>query len=226
MQGDGFTEHERTVSFAERDDPTLAPLVASIAAGDQNALAALFDRCFDRVYQIARRIVRDDADAEEVGVEVFHQVWRTAATFDPARGSAWSWLASMAWSRAIDRRRRRRAAEATLVLHPEDGGKSYTHREDPLQQRWFEALEANRSLREAVECLTAAQRTVLGLAYFEGLSHAEIAAETGLALGTVKSHVRRGLEALRVQLDGGAKGPKRSVASDHVSCPDGVRDVG
>lgn len=226
MQRDGFREHERTVSVAERDDATLAPLVASIAAGDEAALAALFDRCFDRVYQIARRIVRDDADAEEVGVEVFHQVWRTAATFDPARGGAGSWLASMAWSRAIDRQRRRRPVEATLVLHPEDGGGSYTDREDPLQQRWFEALDANRSLREAVECLTAAQRTVLGLAYFEGLSHAEIAAETGLALGTVKSHARRGLEALRVHLGGGATGLKPAVASGHASGPDGARDLG
>lgn len=226
MQGDGFTEHERTVPVAERDDATLAALVASIAAGDQAALAALFDRCFDRVYQIARRIVRDDADAEEVGVEVFHQVWRTASAFDPARGSAWAWLASMAWSRSIDRHRRRRAAEATLVLHPEDSRDSYTDREDPLQQRWFDALDANRSLRAAVEGLTPPQRTVLGLAYFEGLSHAEIAAETGLALGTVKSHARRGLESLRSHFGGGGIGVKPAEAPGQPAGRDDARDLG
>lgn len=187
----------------------LSTLVASMASGSEAALAKLFDLCFDRVYGIAFRILSDPADAEEVAVEVFHWVWRSARDFDPSRGSVEAWLATIAWSRAIDRRRRIRNPLAGNGAHPPDPPGAYTEHEDFAQRRWFDAFEANRVLTAAVSTLSAAQRLVLGLAYFEGLSHAEIANETGLPLGTVKSHARRAIETLRgaIGTGGGGSGP-------------------
>jgi RNA polymerase sigma-70 factor (ECF subfamily) len=200
-------------------DP-LAGLVAAIAEGREPALAELFDRCFDRVYGIACRILRVPADAEEVAVEVFHQVWRHARHFDAARGSVEAWLAAIAWSRAIDRRRRTREAVDDPSAHPDGARPTYVDHEDFAQRRWFEAFEANRVLAAAVSSLSVPQRVVLGLAFFEGLSHEEIARETGMPLGTVKSHVRRGLDALRGAVGrptpGGADGSARERVEPEV----------
>ncbi len=187
----------QTSAVFESADLVLAALVSSMVAGSEGALAELFDRCFDRVYGIVFRVLRNGADAEEVAMEVFHQAWRSAHTYDAARGTVTAWLAAIAWSRATDRRRRVRGAADGMGLHPSTADASYQDHEDLAQCRWFEAFEANRTLSTAVRALSSAQRLVLGLAYFEGLSHSEIAKETGLPIGTVKSHARRGIEVLR-----------------------------
>lgn len=186
----------------------LTLLMAEVAAGSEAALAGLFDRCFDQVYGIAYRILADPADAEEVAVEVFHRAWQCARDFDPGRGSVKAWLAAIAWSRAIDRRRRARDSSIHGDSHPRGAVDAYSDHEDLAQRRWFEAFEANQELTAAVSALSGAQRLVLGLAYFEGLSHAEIAKETGMPLGTVKSHARRAMEVLRGAIERSAPVPQ------------------
>jgi RNA polymerase sigma-70 factor (ECF subfamily) len=210
MDHDEPARNDRTRSSSDAT-LDLPMLVAAMAGGSEAALAQLFDHCFDRIYGIVFRILSDASDAEEVVVEVFHQAWRSARAYDPARGEVTGWLAAIAWSRAIDRRRRMRGPVAGGAAHPIGAPDAYTDHEDLDQRRWFDAFEANQVLKDAVSSLSRAQRVVLGLAYFEGLSHSEIAQETGMPVGTVKSHARRAIEALRGAIGDGA-GPIGAVA--------------
>lgn len=163
-------------------------LVSAIRAGDQNAMAALYDRYSSIVYSVALRVLGDTGAAEDVQQDVFMQLWRNPGAFDASRGNLGAWLAVIARNRAIDALRKRK---------PEDDVEDVVLSVVPDM-----AAEADRSriavkVRELLAAMPAAQRTALEMAYYEGLTHTEIAAKTGEPLGTIKTRIRAGLIALR-----------------------------
>ena len=180
-----------------REDPD-RPLMARIEARDADALAELYDRHAARLLGLARRVLGDGGEAEEVLQEVFLFVWRSAGSFDPARGQVLTWLLIVTRSRAIDRLRARRGASRPEVRSLEelaDGPASGEDVEAASAGRQWETL-----CRSAVRELPEDQRRALELAYFEGLTHQEIAQRTSTPLGTVKTRVRLGLMKLRERM--------------------------
>ena len=186
----------------EAEADALLPLAHAIAARDAGALAALFDCTAHRIHAIAQRVLGDAADADEVVGDVYRQAWTRIGQFDAARGSVLRWLCVIAHTRAIDRLRRRR--ERTRVeqpLHPDESPASYVDQATPRSDELVEMLEAGSAVRAAMAALSAVQRRLVALAFLEGLSHPEIAERLGMPLGTVKSHIRRGLLKLREILE-------------------------
>jgi RNA polymerase sigma-70 factor (ECF subfamily) len=171
-----------------------ADLVARIARGDQSAFSQFYDAHAGLAFGLIRRIVRDKEAAEEVLQEVFWQIWREAGSFDPARGGAEAWLVMRAKTRAIDKLRSIRRKEQTFVAPVDEGsGRGADPRaEDPA------VMAADRTLVEgALGRLPEAQRRVIELSFFGGLTQSEIAARLGEPIGTVKTRARLGLERLR-----------------------------
>ena len=185
--------------------------IQRITKQDEAAFAALYEACVGRVYGLALRITRHAALAEEVAEDAFWQIWREAPRFDPARGSAMAWLLTITRSRALDALRARDPAELVedageLVdrLNTQGGQDTLASPVDLLS-----ATQADHSLHNALSKLDAQPRQLIALAFFKGLTHDEIAAHTGLPLGTVKSHIRRGLTALKTLLgDTGDRRPE------------------
>jgi RNA polymerase sigma-70 factor (ECF subfamily) len=182
---------------------TDADLVARLALGDDQALAALYDRHSAVAYGLARAIVRDPADAEEVVADCFSQMWRTAASFDPARGSVAAWVTTIVRTRALDlirsqRRRARVLDDAGLLADEEGAGAAPSQGDTP--DRDVERSETRELVRRSLAELPAPQRKVLELAYFGGMSQSEIAELLSEPLGTVKTRMRAGLEKLRTAL--------------------------
>ncbi len=171
-------------------------LVARLAEGDMDAAATLYDRHAGQIYALARRIVRNDEDAEDVVQEVFAQAWRTADRYEGRRGTVVGWLLMMARTRAIDkvRARQSRPVADTSVLPDAIQGSGV-----PASDALVAAEEAGR-VREALHSLPDPQRTVLELAYFEGLTQAEVAVRLSEPLGTVKTRMRTALGTLRTRL--------------------------
>jgi RNA polymerase sigma-70 factor (ECF subfamily) len=169
-------------------------LIARIEGRDADALAELYDRYSSRLMGLAQRILGDTGEAEEVLQELFLWVWRSAASFDAARGSVIAWLLVATRSRSIDRvRSRRPAARAGLrsVETVPDAAGPQDVEADSAGKQW------ERLCRSAISELPDDQRRALELAYFEGLTHQEISEKTGTPLGTVKTRVRLGLMKLR-----------------------------
>lgn len=193
----------------------LAALLLRMRRGDQLALGELYDRTVSRVFALVARIVRNDADAEEVVCDTYRQAWENSVDYSTERGAVLAWLLIIARSRALDLLRRCRARGIEEPLHPDDDLDAYTEREcqsmDAPQATWVDALSAGSAVRHALEALSVAQRHVLELAFFEDLSHQEIAQRTGWPLGTVKSHLRRGLCALRPIMDRAGHGREGTV---------------
>jgi RNA polymerase sigma-70 factor (ECF subfamily) len=188
-------EAPRAAAPAEAlEDGRLCELVARIAAADTRALEALYDLTVGRVYGMARSITRNAECAEEVTEDVFWQAWRQALRFDRSRGSVMAWLLTLARSRALDHLRRADNA----IAHPEphsllaDPG---SDAEAPPGR--LDAMQRERALGAALDTLDPLPRQLVALAFYRGLTHDEIAQETQLPLGTVKSHIRRALQSLR-----------------------------
>src|SRR5262245_24930831 len=178
-------------------------LVAQAATGDERALGELYDRYGGMAFSLACSIVGEPADAEEVVVDAFAQVWRSAAAFDPARGSVAAWLATIARTRALDlvrsRKRRARVLEEAAVVT--DEGETLVLAptlESP--ERGAELTETSAIVRKSLAELPPPQRKVIELAYFGGLSQSEIAAHLSEPLGTVKTRMRAGMDKLRQAL--------------------------
>lgn len=187
--------------MASDPEATDANLVARISGRDQEALSSLYDRHRGVVFALALRILRDRAEAEEVLADVFHQAWRGAGGYDPLRGSVAGWLFTLCRSRAIDRLRargRRDAALGALALEERGGGTSWPATDGPEDRADLDLKR--RLIAQALGGLAPAQRAALELAYYQGLSHSEIAARLGEPLGTVKTRIRQGLLALRESL--------------------------
>ena len=163
-------------------------LVAAIRSGDENAMGRLYDRYSSIVYSVALRVLGDTGGAEDVLQEVFMQLWRNPGVFDSTRGNLGAWLAVIARNRAIDVIRKR---------HPETDIADVIVSVEPDMAGDAERARAMEKVRGALGDMPAAQRSALEMAYFEGLTHTEIAAKTGEPLGTIKTRIRAGLLALR-----------------------------
>jgi RNA polymerase sigma-70 factor (ECF subfamily) len=171
-------------------------LVHAIAAGDQLALRSLYERTHRLVYTLMVRIAGNQATAEELTVDVFHDVWRRAATYDPAGGPVIGWLMNQARSRAIDRLR----FENRKKRVPTAAGTPLTEAaiEDPLAS--LDASENGRRLREALKALTPDERQAIEAAFFSDLTYHEVAERLQQPLGTIKTRIRSGLGKLRSAL--------------------------
>jgi RNA polymerase sigma-70 factor (ECF subfamily) len=178
-------------------------LVALAASGDERALGELYDRYGGMAFSLACAIVGEQADAEEVVADAFAQVWRSAAGFDPARGSVAAWLATIVRTRALDlvrsRKRRARVLEEAAVV-TDEGETLVLAPTTEAADRSAELTETSAIVRRSLAELPAPQRRVIELAYFGGLSQSEIAAQLSEPLGTVKTRMRAGMEKLRQSL--------------------------
>src|SRR5215467_2730175 len=169
-------------------------LLGMIARGDREAFSRFYDGFAGLAFGLIRRIVRDPAASEEVLQEVFWQIWREAARYDPRRGSPEAWVVMRAKTRAIDRLRAMRRREKTFVAPADDSLTRST--EEPAENPGV-AVETRGLVRSALNALPESQRRVVELAFFEGLTQSEIAGRLGEPLGTVKTRARLGLERLK-----------------------------
>ena len=165
-----------------------AALIVLIRAGDQGAMADLYDRYSGVVYGVALRVLANTTAAEDIVQEIFLQLWRNPQAFDADRGRLAAWLAVIARNRAIDQLRKRPAEDDIDELPISTG----VNLEDESSQRL-----AVEKVRGVLVQLPQDQRKALEMAFFEGMTHTEIAGKTGEPLGTVKTRIRTGLLALR-----------------------------
>jgi RNA polymerase sigma-70 factor (ECF subfamily) len=185
------------ILFADRKPSTpeteWVALVRSIAARDARALQALYQRTHRIVFTLIMRITRNRQTTEELTLDVFHDVWRRASTYDAAQGSVVGWVMNQARSRAIDRlrfeQRKKRVGQPPHEAGTEDSATG------PQESLEFE--EQARQLRGALGALTPEERDAIEAAFFSGLTYAETAARLDQPLGTVKTRIRSGLDKLR-----------------------------
>ena len=176
-----------------------AVLIAGIAGGDREAFSRFYDTFAGAALGLIRRVLRDPGASEEVLQEVFWQVWQEAARYDSRRGSPEAWLFMRARTRAIDKLRSIRRREKTFVLPVDE---SIARATDAGAEHRAGAAADRGMIRVALARLPAAQRQVIELAFFEGLTQSEISSRLGEPLGTVKTRARMALERLRSVLKG------------------------
>lgn len=177
-------------------------LVQSMAAGDQRALHALYERSHRIVFTVIVRITNNRETAEELTLDVFHDVWRRASTYDAAGGSVVGWIMNQARSRAIDRVRFE-GRKKRVNPHP-DSPLPATAASDPREA--FDVREQARLLRDALTVLTPEERRAIETAFFSELTYDAVAARLNQPLGTVKTRIRSGLAKLRQALAKTRKG--------------------
>jgi RNA polymerase sigma-70 factor, ECF subfamily len=167
-------------------------LLSAIRSGDEQAMTQIYERYSPIVYSVALRVLGDTAAAEDVLQEVFMQLWRGPEVFDASRGSLPGWLAVITRNRAIDSLRKRRPetdiTEVVVCINPDLASRA-------------ESTRALEKIRGALGGMPAPQRSALEMAFFDGLTHTEIAAKTGEPLGTIKTRIRGGLMILRKALN-------------------------
>ncbi len=172
-------------------------LLARMARGDEDALSQLYERYASMLLALAIRVVGDRSEGEEVLQEVFIQAWRQAERYKPQRSSVSTWLVMMTRSRAIDRIRSRKVKDRTLSAARQEETRTY---ESPSGARNVLHQERATRLRRELAELPESQRQVLELAFFSGMTQREIAAETGIPLGTVKTRTLLAMKKLRSAL--------------------------
>lgn len=173
--------------------PDMTALLRRCARGDQEAFAALYDASAPRLYGLAVRIVRNPGLAEDVVQEAFLDLWRHSARFDPAQGSALSWMLTITHRKAVDRVRSMEASSRRDSTYEQ---RSRQTAFDSTAETAHAGLEGAR-VRRSLDSLTATQREAVELAYFGGYTHTEIARLLDLPLGTAKTRIRDGLIRLR-----------------------------
>jgi RNA polymerase sigma-70 factor, ECF subfamily len=196
--GDLLGADESTARVPEDD---WVGLVRAIAAGDQRALHALYERTHRLVYTLTMRLTNDSAAAEELTVDIFHDVWRRACAYDPADGSVVGWIMNQARSRALDRVRfdhRKKRVPREI-----DASRDPSPEIDPRQV--LDAKEQERLVRDALGVLTLAERQAIETTFFGELTYREAADQLDQPVGTVKTRIRSGLTKLRRALAEGAK---------------------
>ncbi len=190
-------ERPQSTPDSRRPKLSVAPapphLLEKIAQGDKNAMQDCVARYGGLVWSLARRLSRSQSDAEDASQEVFIALWKSAARFDPSRASEATFITMVARRRLIDRHRK---ASSRAVEVPNVDVSNIANQD----HRRIEASAEARTVAQVLESLPEERRMVLKLSVYEGLTHHQISAQTKLPLGTVKSHVRRGLLALRKQL--------------------------
>jgi len=169
-------------------------LLARITQGDREAFGRFYDAFSGLALGLIRRILRDPAASEEVLQEVFWQIWQEAGRYDPRRGSPEAWVVMRSKTRAIDKLRAMRRREKTFVAPLDE---SVTRSTEAPGENPGVAAENRGLVRSALDELPEAQRRVVELAFFEGLTQSEIASRLGEPLGTVKTRARLGLERLK-----------------------------
>jgi RNA polymerase sigma-70 factor, ECF subfamily len=178
--------------------PETEQLLVAAAAGDQEAFASLYDRLAPQVVGVALRVLRDRALAEEVAQEVFVELWRKADRFDPERGTATGWVATLTHRRAVDRVRSEQAArDRDHRVQRRDEVRAFDDVSDAVERRldhW--------QVRQALAVLSDRQREAVELAYFQGHTYREVAHVLGIPEGTAKSRLRDALLRLRGSLEG------------------------
>lgn len=193
-RGTVLTMHQATA--AEK----LNAVMVRVAAGDQGAFATFYDATSRSVFGIVLRVLRDRAQAEEVSQEVFLEVWRTSARYDPLQGSPSAWVNTIAHRRAVDRVRSVERSVARDQRHAQ----SHFQSSAPDVSDIVVARDEGSRVRRALAKLPEAQRTALALAYFDGRTQREVAELLDVPLGTVKTRMRDALKKLRTHLDEGA----------------------
>lgn len=189
----------------------LAKLLASAGLGDNRAFATLYDKTGGHLLAVILRINQDRAQAEDILQEVFVNIWRAASSFDAAQSQPLTWMTSVARNKAIDSLRRRQSQPkvqtAPVMPDDEDGADWVDHLPDdaPGPLDLLARASDAQSLTHCMHNLSAQQRQSVALAFYDGLSHAEVAEQLHQPLGTVKSWVRRGLASLKDCLDRGLK---------------------
>jgi RNA polymerase sigma-70 factor (ECF subfamily) len=233
------TDHADHADHAARArrDTHLAQLLAAAAAGDAGAFEVFYEATFAYARTVARRLVREAAAVEDLLADCYFEAWRSAARFDAARGSAVTWLLVLVRSRCLDALRAAAARpdrlladvmpshdardddapggvfEPRAAAHGADGADGAAAADDPAERLWRK--QAGAELHAALATLSAPERWVLGLAYLRELTQAEIAACTGMPLGTVKSHALRAQQKLRAALaDGGLRPAGHAAAPE------------
>ena len=193
---------KRAAGVASRPADELLPLVQAMAAGHQDAMGRLYDATSGLVHGLVLRILEQKQDAEEVTLDVYMKAWRNASAYSQDRGSVTAWLSMMARTTAIDRIRQRRAQPKVMDLPedwPDPPAPDASPEEHTVNAEW--RVRVTRALAE----LPAEQRQVLAMAFFSGLTHAELAVKLDQPLGTVKTRIRLGLTRLRLLLEEGAR---------------------
>ncbi|HEX4057402.1 MAG TPA: sigma-70 family RNA polymerase sigma factor [Galbitalea sp.] len=167
-----------------------------VAEGDQDAFGQLYDQCAGRVFGLVRRLLKDAAQSEEVTQEIFLEVWQNAKRYDPTKGSAVTWILTMAHRRAVDRIR---SSQSTRVRDQKIGLRDLETQYDSVSESVEIRVEHER-VGEALQRLTELQRQAVTLAYYGGYSHSEVAQMLKVPIGTVKTRLRDGMIRLRDEL--------------------------
>jgi RNA polymerase sigma-70 factor (ECF subfamily) len=191
--GQNAQDDAREVKAGSGAEASDLSLVARLRARDESAMAALYDRYSSLVYAVALRVLGDTGAAEDVLQEIFLQLWRKPSAFDAARGNMGAWLSVIARNRSIDALRKRKPEIdiENVVLSVETNFANNADRGRALLK-----------IREVLGKMAAPQRSALEMAFFEGLTHTEIAEKTGEPLGTIKTRIRAGLSSLRAAVAG------------------------
>ncbi len=187
------TSGGRSLDNTPRGSASIDELVRMVARGESPAFEELYDRVANSIFGVVRRVLRDPAQSEEVTQEVLIEVWRTATRFDAERGSASTWIHTMAHRRAIDRVR---SAQASHDRDERVARRDHTPPYDDVAERVEIRLEQEQ-VRRCVEQLTGLQRESVTLAYYSGYTYREVAEVLDVPLGTVKTRLRDGLIRLR-----------------------------
>lgn len=182
------------------DDSSLSGLLLRVGDGDLAAYELVYDHVAARVLGMATRVVRDHHQSREVAQEVMLEVWRSAASFDPARGSAWGWMMTLTHRRAVDRVRSAHASTRRDTAWHIGRQVVDTYNTDDTWESAHSSLQAAR-VRLALRKLSPPQRQAIEMAYFGGWTHSEIALLLGLPLGTAKDRIHTGLRRLREELN-------------------------
>ncbi|MBW0019760.1 MAG: sigma-70 family RNA polymerase sigma factor [Mycobacterium sp.] len=179
----------------------LEALLRRVARGDRDAFAAFYDRTKTRVYGLVMRVLRDAGYSEETTQEIYLEVWRTASQYDSAKGSALSWLLTMTHRRAVDRVRAEHAGSQRESRYgAANAGPDSALPHDPVADSAI-AGDERRRVAECLGVLTDAQRECIELAYYRGLTYAEVSQRLTANLSTIKSRMRDALRGLRNCLD-------------------------
>jgi RNA polymerase sigma-70 factor (ECF subfamily) len=193
-----YPDRSRTVVAEE----SWAGLVRAMAAGDQIALHALYERSHRVVFTLVMRITGNRETAEEVTLDVFHDLWRRSAAYDPANGTVLGWIMNQARSRAIDRLR---FEQRKKRVDPDGGNTDPVSEAAPHSLDVLELRQQSQALRDALTVLTPDERRAIEAAFFSEQTYAEVAVRLEAPVGTIKTRIRSGLHKLRQALSAGEK---------------------